>query len=430
MRLQQIKARPRAWAFGRRVSAFSRLLSFSGILGVLFFLFVSTHSSSAEAYAWMIKHSYTGCATCHTDPSGGELLTPYGRVTSDLLLRMHYGERKAPEDQTEEDAPSPGVLWGAWETPEALALGGSFRNLYIVRPTEPGNEFRMVPVMQADLYGQLRVGALRFGGSLGIARVAVGSQHARPAQVTHGQGEEMNLISRTHFVGYDINEEFLVRAGRLNLPYGVRSPEHNSWARMATRTDRESSQQHGVALAYTGQKLRGEVMAILGNYQLGPDEFRERGYSLFLEAVTSSRLALGVSSKVTYAALDRWTLQENMVRQAHGLTARWAPWDSVAVLGEFNALFRSQADAGYVGFLQADYEPLQGLHFLLTGEVLDEGFGASLPGQVTSAGLGQPRFGTWLSVDWFFYKQFEFRTDAIFRQQEPVTILGQLHFYL
>src|ERR671910_1173384 len=46
----------------------------------------------AQAYTWMIRHGYAGCVTCHADPSGGELLTPYGRVQGDLVLRMRYGK--------------------------------------------------------------------------------------------------------------------------------------------------------------------------------------------------------------------------------------------------------------------------------------------------------------------------------------------------
>jgi hypothetical protein len=55
----------------------------------------------AEAYTWMIRHAYTGCGVCHADPSGGEVLTPYGRAQSDLLLRMRYGGKK-------DEVPEPG----------------------------------------------------------------------------------------------------------------------------------------------------------------------------------------------------------------------------------------------------------------------------------------------------------------------------------
>jgi hypothetical protein len=32
----------------------------------------------AQAYPRMIRRDYTGCATCHVDPSGGDVLTEYG----------------------------------------------------------------------------------------------------------------------------------------------------------------------------------------------------------------------------------------------------------------------------------------------------------------------------------------------------------------
>ncbi|HEX6767273.1 MAG TPA: hypothetical protein VF103_17365, partial [Polyangiaceae bacterium] len=51
----------------------------------------------AEAYTWMIRHAYNGCGVCHADPSGGEVLTPYGRAQSDLLLRMRYDGTSAED---------------------------------------------------------------------------------------------------------------------------------------------------------------------------------------------------------------------------------------------------------------------------------------------------------------------------------------------
>jgi hypothetical protein len=44
----------------------------------------------AYAYPWMARHEYFGCATCHSDPSGGGLLTRYGRAQDELLLTMRY----------------------------------------------------------------------------------------------------------------------------------------------------------------------------------------------------------------------------------------------------------------------------------------------------------------------------------------------------
>lgn len=376
----------------------------------------------AEAYTWMIRHGYTNCGTCHADPSGGELLNDFGRLQGDTLLRMQYGSSGGDS--------STGPLFGAFENPEGLLLGGSYRHMAIYDVDE--SDFTTFP-MQFDLYGQVKVGAFRAAASVGIARVDVGSPHARPAQVTTAQGEDMNVISRSHWVGADISDEVLVRGGRINLPFGMRIPEHVMWVRDATRTDRESDQHHGVAVSYSGDSLRGEVMAIAGNYQINPDRYRERGYSAYVEALVSDYWGVGVSSLITRADADFRTLEEEeTVRQAHGAMARGRIIPELVLLFEADALLKSRRDLGYVGFLQADYEVVQGLHLMATGELLDEGYQDEIGGVATekAPGFGEPKLGGWLSVDWFFYKQLELRVDAVFRQEDNTQLLAQLHLYL
>lgn len=430
----------------RRSREGSRLLLFQAALAVLLACF--TWVDDAHAYAWMIRHDYTACGSCHADPSGGELLTHYGRVTSDLVLRTQYGSKKAEEGEKKDSnaefgGPPTGVLWGAIDLPKSLLLSGAYRNLYVIRPGED-KAFTFVPVMQADLYGQFKAGPVSVGGSLGIGKVPVGSPHVRAAQVTGNQEGGMNLLSRTHYVGVDAGDKVVIRAGRLNLPFGVRIPEHTSWVREATRTDRESDQQHGLAISYVGENLRMEVMGIAGNFQtkltpggeysdLSPGSIHERGYSMFVEGIAGTNFAAGISSKVTYAELDRVTFERKSLRQAHGLTMRYAPFHSFSILSEADVLFRSNANAGFVAFVQADYELIQGLHVLLTGELVDQGMPVQAVGEDTplaTPGVGTPRGGGWLSLDWFFYRQLEFRTDLMLRYNEPLTILGQLHMYL
>lgn len=399
------------------------------------FVLLSTWSGEASAYTWMIRHSYTACSTCHADPSGGELLTQYGRVTADMILRMQY-KKRGPDAKE----PSPGMLWGLWTPPDALLLSGAYRNLSVLKTSEPIS-YSFIPAMQADLYGQLHLGIFRVGGSIGLGRSRPGSTNGRLAQVTTND-DGYNLVSRTYFMGFDLGQKWLLRGGRINQPFGLRIPEHNAWVREATRTDRESDQQVGVTLSYVSEKLRGEIMAIAGNYQVGPDAFRERGYSMFLEGIAGSSFASGVSSKVTFAEYDmyervtitdangsRLMPEQNTLRQAHGIFGRWAPAKALVMMAELDALFRVNADAGYVAFGQMDYEPVTGLHFILTGEILDQGRYVSSTTAPTP-GKGEPRFGGWLSADWFFFKQMEMRVDAMVRQDDPFTLLAQLHLYL
>jgi len=206
-------------------------------------------------------------------------------------------------------------------------------------------------------------------------------------------------------------------------------PEHTLWVREATRTDRESDQQHGVGLAYTGETFRTEVMGIAGNFQINPDEYRERGYSLFFEYFPDPYLGVGASSKVTFAGTDRITLQEDVLRQAHGVLGRAKLTEWLAVLAEADLLLATDTTTGYVGFAQFDFELVQGLHFMLTGEFVDQGLiGEQSSTNQQVAGRGKPDFGGWASIDWFFYKQFELRLDAV--QRDDLQLLAQLHFYL
>jgi hypothetical protein len=440
-------------------------------LAAAFAALVLAWTTDAQAYPWMIRHGYFGCTTCHADPSGGELLTPYGRAQGDLLLRARYGSdtvsaqasetkgsssdfdsfdsfdsddsaskapaekpkpRAPPAASDDEAGPSPsaGFLWGLVNPPEWLWLGGSYRHAFLYQR----KQFRTFP-MQLDLFGELRFGRVRAGGSLGGARVPAGSPYARAAQITPNQGNDWNLISRTHWLGVDIGaeREVTVRAGRLNLPFGVRIPEHIMWVRSTTHTDRESAQQHGVAVAWNAGQVRGEIMGIAGNYQIRPDEYRERGYSGFAEILVADGLALGASSKFTIAQADRYTLVHAQTAQgAHGPFARVRIAEPVVLLTEADVLDTGRRQLGYVGYLALDFEPVQGLHFGASGEVLDQGYAdatrqAKLP---RSAGDGKPRFGGWGTIDWFFLPDLELRLDAIARQSSDVWWLAQLHAYL
>lgn len=397
------------------VPTFCRI--FAWVIPLVFVLFAP---SRADAYTWMIRHSYTGCGICHADPTGGEVLTAYGRAQSELLLSMKWGK----DDVAEPSGASNFI--GLVELPPQVMLGGSTR----LATTLKDGELRAFP-MQMDLYGQFRFGDFFMGGNAGAARVEVGSPHARAAQVTTGQGKEFNMISRNHYLGLDLADgSYTVRAGRLNLPFGIRIPEHTAQVREATRTDRESDQQHGLALAYSSEAARGEIMAIAGNYQINPDKYRERGYSFFFEIMALERTAIGLSSLYTYAKVDRTTLESNVARGAHGGFLRTAIGDPFALLAEMNLLTDSTTALGYVGFLQGDFELVQGVHAMATLELLNNGIPKSSPDLAPSPGLGEPQFGGWLSAAWFIFPHFDMRVDAMFRQSAPFTLLSQFHVYL
>ena len=404
----------------------------------LLVLFMVAWARPAHAYAWMIRHEYTSCAQCHADPSGGGLLTPYGRAQAELLLRSQYTKRA-------EDA-EPGkmkdFLWGLIPLPEeTLLLGGDVRDMFLTtRQKSEGasaaiTDTRLIQ-MQADLTGQVTVGRFRANASIGYDHSG-----AQTAAITHR--DEDNVISRVHWLGVDLGEDkqWLVRAGRMNIPFGIRQIEHTTFVRDSTRTDMKggldhSAQQHGVALAYNGEGIRGELMAILGNYQLNPDQYRERGYAGYLEWAPWTRFTLGVSSLVTHAAKDLRVGTE-LTRQAHGLFARASPLKQLVITAEGDLLVNTQpGDAipagqgrtnfGFASLVQGDLEVWQGLHFFLSGELKRDA--------ADSSGWS---YGGWASCAWFFGFHSDVRIDAIQQHlalgpssAEATTFLAQFHVYL
>jgi hypothetical protein len=384
-------------------------------LGLLLPLFVAR---SASAYTWMIRHGYTGCMPCHTDPSGGGPLTPYGRAQGELLLQSRFGQAG------EEASPLAGLAWGQIQTSDALRLGGDFREAFFSENPDQAPSSQRLITMQADLFGDIKIGRFRAEGTIGFAPTG---DYA--ASLTDFQ--QNNIISRDHWLGYELDEDgsWLVRAGRIALPFGIRVIEHDLLARVLTRTDIDDTQQYGAALSVSKERFRGEVMGIVGNFQVHPDVFRERGYSAYFEYTPLSTLALGASSMFTRATRDI-IYGVTDYRYSNGLSLRYAPVQELVLLAEADSVYQSLTwnghRGGYAGFVQADVEPAQGVHLMATGEIENDG----------SAGE-PPSFAGWFSAAWFFWSHMDMRMDNVYEvvgspagNSNVLSLLVQFHVYL
>jgi len=409
-------------------------------MAVLFIGGLALLPGRSDGYPWMIRHDYTGCAVCHLDPSGSGLLTQYGRAQGELLLLTQYSP--PPPGQEREPGRLANFLWGALDgahIPDWLLLGGSFRGAFIGTklvsnsvgfPNRPWDVSYIQ--MQADLYAGVSIGHFRADGSLGVL-----PSGGYPAIITNIGS--WNLVSRQHWIGYEFGDNaFLLRAGRMNLPFGLRNIEHTTWVRRTTRTDINSFQQDGLAFSYAGEKWRGELMAILGNFQITP-VFREYGYSGYAELSLTKNAAIGASSLLTYAKRDLVLkatdaagnkFSPSNLRQAHGVFARYSPIRLLVLLAEWDFLvqspFGTPAYLGYAGFLQGDVEIIQGVHLFETIELYQERTdGAS------------PSYAFWLTPNWFFAPHADIRLDLFLQRQvelrSSITAIGfvaMLHFYL
>jgi hypothetical protein len=382
---------------------------------------VLVKARQAEAYPWMIRHGYTQCAACHADPAGGGLLNPYGRAQGEILMRMRY---RSPPDR------EPGIwaepLGGIVDLPRELLIGGDVRYANVRVMPKGGDAQSQFVLMQADALGQFSIGRVRANGSIGYV-----SEGANGAAVTRGTSLDAKLVSRQHWIGIDLGsrDQWLLRAGRMNLPFGLRSIEHTFFVRTETRTDTNASQSYGLGADYHEGRLRAGGMLIAGNFAVAPDHFRSRGYAAYGEYAFHPTAAVGLSSTITHAKLDL-TLLTPAFRHAHGTFARYSPIRQVVVSAEWDFLFTSQPTPdtnhfGGAGVVTVDVEPVQGLHVGPTYELDAPEFD------------GPKSHSYWLSAWWFFLPHLDARLDLVgqslgspFGSTQMLTVVAQVHGYL
>lgn len=377
------------------------------------FVSVLLWAGTAAAYPWMVRHDLTSCASCHVDPSGAGQLTTFGRLESEQLVRW------APTPSTD-PMRNASFLWFL-QLPAAVNLSGNLRFGALVAPGAPKT---VTPLeMAADLAATFTLaekvvlhGTGGFGRRDAIAAAAV-TPHCEPSS----PGEcGPSFVARTYWAGAKVvNDTVLVRGGRIPVPFGLRNNEHSTWVRALTLTDTNVQQRLGVSAAYSGAQLRAEVMGLAATTLV---DTNESGYSAFAEYSFNTRTSLGVSSLMA----GRPQLGAT-ARQAHGAFFRWAPVQPLVVLAEADVLAWTTPGAadrvGYAALVQGDWEPIQGVHVMLTGE---------------SAHTGQqrgPSFGAWLSAAWYFFSHFELRLDNVVRRVDATQPLSyalvlQLHLFL
>ncbi len=404
----------------------------------------------ARAFPWVIREGYTGCNTCHADPSGAGILTQYGRGMEEVVIRMPY--------KKDADPGKIGNFMFGVELPEQLLLQTDVRNLFMALIPNGGAAQYQDIVMQLDQSAQLKVGRFRLNGSIGYSPPSSTNGNftftggGLGATLTDAPGSAGALLARQYWMGVDIgkDEEFLLRVGRMNVPYGIRFIEHPYMVRSVTRTDINTSQQHGVSLSYSGEKFRMEIMGIAGNYAIHGepnwDAPHERGASGYMEWMPSNKVALGLSALATYADLARTDLDpslnaDHIGRYAYAIHTRISPVKALVLLAEVDALVNSQPFTngkannhfGMAGVLQADLEVYQGVHVVTSGEFFNGHIGeANNIYNTTTAAV-------WGGVWWFFAPHLDMRLDATYSSgtapgasptYQGTSLLAQIHGYL
>ena len=168
------------------------------------------NAAPAAAEPTFLSKQYPRCTACHYSPSGGGLLTPYGRSLSREKIST-FGRRSvaaAGEVARAKEA----SLFGAVPNDVPLQLGVDLRpsqlRIEVAGRDLPDRNF----LMNLDLQAAWRAGGWTAYGTVG----------RRP-----GGG----LVSYEHWIARQVSDRLSVRGGRFLPAYGVRFADHTALSR-------------------------------------------------------------------------------------------------------------------------------------------------------------------------------------------------------
>lgn len=168
----------------------------------IFTLLISLLASSvASAFPDLIRHGYVNCNACHVSPTGGGMMSPYGRALSKELLSASSGEREAEFLH----GLLPESTLNSW-----LNVGGDVRVLQLHREDPNRRVGRPIP-MQANI--DLAAVSEKF-----TAMISIG----QPDQVTRG----VRPVAPKYYVMWNAQDELALRAGKFMPAFGINVAYH------------------------------------------------------------------------------------------------------------------------------------------------------------------------------------------------------------
>ena len=299
------------------------------IVTVLLAFVLTTH---LFAFPELVRRGYGNCIVCHYSPTGGGLLTAYGRaLTSEVLTA-----RGTPDEGQ--------FLYGLFHLPEPVALGGDFRFLGSIMNSSHGVATNLIP-MQMDLEAAATVGKFT-------------------VDATGGMDNNSNPISRRHYLIYKPTDELSFRAGRFMPAYGINTEDHALAIKQGIGQD-QGAETYNLEAAWLGENWNFYLTGIFGRPD-NPNLGAETGASASASLYFADRYKVGISYYYGYRPVA--------TRQLMGPFAILGFTPHFFMLAELDFQWLSTQGGlgsqwGPVDYVRLDYEVIQGLHFYLTQEL-------------------------------------------------------------
>ena len=305
-------------------------------------------STPAWCYPEMVRHGYINCIACHISPSGGGVLSGYGRELSREILST-WGTKNETESK---------FAWGVVPTPDWLSAMGLYRGVYAYQNTPFVQQGQYI-FMQGDIEAAANVSSkLFFDASVGYENMSTDMSFSD------------HLIIRRAFVNYRPMDTLSFRFGRFYPNFGIETPDH------VIPTKRDLGWDQGQETINLEAAWIGEKWSLFATGDFGrpdyPSYHHEQGFAL------TPSLAIGDTYKVgaSYFHGDGLDTIRNVGGPwgILGFTRRFfllSEWDLQQQSSKSGAF---SSHTGGVNYQRLDYEVIQGLHTYLTQDFSQSDF--------------------------------------------------------
>jgi hypothetical protein len=353
-------------------------------------------AAGAAAEPMFLAKNETRCTSCHYSPTGGGLLTPYGRLQSRQALSTSSSD-------------SEGFLWGALgDSLGPVDLGIDARPTHL-RVAFPGGTSSRFLLMNADLLAAVQAAGWTFYGQVG----------RRPEIGTTGG----DIYSYEYWASKQLSSEWAIRAGRFLPAYGIRFADHTSYNRATLGFDKYD------------QVLGAEVSHTTGNRVIqlsaGPGRaeavFNEPGKNPF---TATGRVQFDLSSKhvVVGSGMFRSESGEGFTRElsnrAVGIAYGFSPGSRVTIWTEADGRFRNETNGESLVLVnETSVEAFRGVWLKFSPQLRTES--GTIPGFARLKFEANILPRTHWNIDVAYYRDLNRRSKLVTH-----TVMSQLHLYL
>lgn len=217
---------------------------------------------------------------------GGGALTDYGRS---LFATEITSTDPGISDETLSN--QSGFL-GATEIPWWIRPGFKFRGMFLrTRLEDSKNSTSRAIPMQVSFNT-----AILFDEH--ADKIFVGSVDYMPTPARFGTTNEkkpMSLVSKDYYFRWTVTKGYILYAGLMDKPYGIRHPDHTAFNRGVNGFGlNQNDQSHGVILQVNLEKYEVFLDFFVGN-QNQEETLRQKGFSLMGEYAFNKEITLGAS---------------------------------------------------------------------------------------------------------------------------------------